>query len=262
VSDVKQPGVSLVVSSFLELGYDVRVPCQNEATVTLPVTSADGQVTTFQIAISGAGPKVFVGEDPSCRLLPPFCPERHIVAGGRFCMYWERDMSFDVVDRESAHRWIDLLLDFLRSQRRAAYLRRWPTDDTWAHGEGAAVAQRDAERISVDLKGEWAAWVLQRQLIVERNAGGIFSVFRAECFLYSVWVVPNRRTRLGGPILGLCEASSRGRRLSRKRSRGRILYRLADSLYRWRTAEAAFWTVHAGMPCCGSIDTCRLRKTA
>jgi hypothetical protein len=261
VTDVLQPGVALAVSGFQELGHDVQQPSQKEAVVAVAVTSADGQVTTFQILLSGIGSRVFAAEDPKFRFLPSFCPERHIVADGRFCMYWEGEMSFDVVDRETAHRWIDLLLDFLRSQRRAAYLRRWPTDETWAHGEGAAIAQRDAERLTLELKGDWPGWLFQRQLIAERNADGIFGVFRAGSFLYSVWVVPHRRARSGRPIFGLCEATSRGRRLSRKGRRARILYCLADSLYRWRTAEESFWAAHAGMPCCGSMDTCRLRNS-
>lgn len=227
--------------------------------VALPVPHADGQTITYAINVSGHGNSLMAAEDESNHLLPRFCPDRHIEGDGAFCMYWEEEERFEVEDEETASRWLEILVSFLRNQLRAANLRRWPTSD-WSHGEPAAKAQKHAEQAAGVLSEEWREMVVSRRLNIERERSGVFRVRLDDAFLYSTWLVPRRRNGLRSHALRVCEATSKTRRIVSKQKRALNLHQLAIALWAWHRAEERFWNAVATRPCCGTMETCGLRK--
>src|SRR5262245_42531746 len=82
---------------------------QYELALTLP--SSDTVVYSLEVANFGYG-KVTAKEKPRKRL-PGCCPERHINAGGTFCLNWEAGDPLEIVDSLSARQWWSLLTAFL-----------------------------------------------------------------------------------------------------------------------------------------------------
>lgn len=259
VTELPQTGLDHLTAVLEEAGYDAQRLAPDEVVTVLPVKHADSLTITYRLIVTGSGSGLVVAEEPESCLLPRFCPERHIVGRGQFCMYWERERRFDVIDRASARQWLGVLLEFLRAQRRAAYLRRWPSEEAWAHGETAANAQRQAEKIGTALQGLWPEWITGRRLEARREADGTYRVFLDGHCIYSAWVAPNRRTKGGTRFVGACEMTSKGRRLCKKQNRARMLVELAFALWKWGHAEAFFWKVFSDLACCGTMDTCALK---
>lgn len=257
--EAPQFGLDHLAALLSDLGHSVERRAPHELLVVIPVVHVDSAVISYRVSVTGIGSRLIAAEDADGCKLPRFCPERHIVGSGQFCMYWERDQQFEVTDQGSAEHWLGVLTDFLRSQRRAANLRKWPTDQAWAHGPEAATAQRDAEKAGAALQGPWVDLVLGRRLEVERRADGSLSVSHREKFLYSAWLAPRRRTRHGARVVAACEATGRGRTICKKPSRTQLLFNLALALWAWKRAEAAFWRAVGSRICCGTMDNCGLK---
>jgi hypothetical protein len=73
--------------------------------LTLDVPHADGVRLQYRVLVRANGPYLCAQEDPLARRLPEFCPERHIVADGSFCMYWagDRDQEARLIVRTIGH---------------------------------------------------------------------------------------------------------------------------------------------------------------
>ena len=177
-------------------------------------------------------------------------------------MYWGRDRQFDVYDSASARKWLGVLIEFLRAQRRAAYMRRWPSAEAWAHGEAAAQAQRQAERAGAALLGEWAQWIADRNLVVRRDTLGVYRVSASGVPLFSAWANPDHRRSKGKRGVGAFEPTAKRRRSCTKSGRAALLLNLARGLWDWKSAEQMFWSLYRDQPCCGTMDTCGLRKAS
>ena len=227
--------------------------------MTLPVPHADGQTITYTINVTGHGNSLMAAEDESNHSLPRFCPDRHIEGDGAFCMYWNEEQRFGVTDEDTALRWLEILLSFLRSQRRAANLGHWPTSD-WSHGDAAARAQKRAEQAASVLSEGWREMVVGRRMNIERDRSGVYRVSVDDTFLYSTWLVPKRRHGRLRQAVRVCEATSNTRRIVSKHGRALHLRALAVALWAWRRTEERFWNDVAAMPCCGTMKTCGLRK--
>ncbi len=243
-------------------GYSARRAADGTINAVLPVQHADGKTITYEIDIMGSGRRLTAAENPSASLLPRFCPERHIIGNGVFCMYWNRDRHFDVYDSPSARKWLGVLIEFLRAQRRAAYMRKWPSAEAWAHGEAAAQAQRQAERAGMALLGEWSQWIADRSLAVGRDALGVYRVTASGMPLFSAWANPDHRKSKGKCGVGAIEHAAKRRRGYTKSKRAALLLDLARGLWKWKSAEELFWSLYRDQPCCGTMDTCGLRMAA
>lgn len=231
-----------------------------EARFNLPIDHSDGRVLTYSLVVSGTGETLSVAEDSTAPLLPRFCPDRHIVGDGGFCLCWEQEQRFDVFDQESASVWLDVLTSFLRTQKRAAYLRRWPTAEAWAHGVPAARAQKRAEQLGASIDPGWHNWILERRMTVLRGDDGVYRVSLDNEFMYSVWRVSDRRGKGGKQNPRSVEMIKDKRHVTPSLKRARRLLELAEALWQWQYAEERFWKSVADEPCCGTMDTCGLRK--
>jgi hypothetical protein len=225
--------------------------------LTLDVPHVDGVRMLYRIVVSADGPHLSAHEESTSRCLPEFCPERHIVDDGFFCMYWSGELTFTVTDSDSAARWLNLLLNFLRLQRRAAKRRRWPNQETWAHGR-AAVHQQRAELTADKLGPELRIAVDARELSTSSEAGGALRVLQGNQPLFSVWRSPNRRDRCGHRLACAAEFGAHKRKITHG-ARAELLEELALALLQWEADENKFWLHHQGRVCCGTIDNCPLR---
>jgi hypothetical protein len=228
----------------------------------LDVPHADGVRLQYRILVSANGPYLCAQEDPLAKRLPEFCPERHIVADGSFCMYWAGEQSFAVTDAVSAGNWLSLLLNFLRLQRRAAKQRSWPNRETWAHGTNAARQQLRAERAAEKLGPKWKAAVAARDLKTSGEVGGPLRVTMGGLPLFSVWKSPNRFDRSGHRLTCACEFGSGNKRKTSHGGRAKLLEEMAQALVMWEEDEKRFWACHQDSVCCGTIDNCPLQKNS
>jgi len=243
-------------------GFDVEGHGGDGLLLTLDVPHVDGIRLQYRVVVSADGPYLCALEDPLSRRLPEFCPERHIVADGSFCMYWPGEQSFAVTDPVSAGNWLNLLLNFLRLQRRAAKQRRWPNHETWAHGSAAARQQLRAERAAEKLGLELKAAIEARDLKASHDFGGTLRVLIGDRPLFSVWKSPNRFDRSGHRLTCACEFGSGGKRNSSHGQRAKLLEEMAQALVMWEADEKRFWVCHQDKVCCGTIDNCPLQKNS
>jgi hypothetical protein len=93
--------------------------------------------------------EVEVLEAPDARLLPTFCPQRHINSGGLFCVGLRAGKG--ISDSASARQWWSQLASFLACQDTAHETRHWPQYAQLSHGEDAAEAELEAETLAAEL---------------------------------------------------------------------------------------------------------------
>ena len=262
MSSDSQSSIDYLAEAAADEGFDFAAHSSDKATLSLPVVHATGKVVVYSIDLAARGSAVQAAESEAAHLLPRFCPERHIVGNGGFCIYWEAEQQFPVTDRASAKRWISVLVNFLRYQERAAYLRRWPNNEAWAHGDGAARAQRRAERLAVKLGAPWSEWLTDRELKANREICGVYRIERAGAFLFVTWRSPDRGRRRNGKGLAVFERTPDGKKRCTSPVRAFTLNCFAMALSDWQRAEDAFWNFYRDNPCCGTMDTCRLGRAA
>jgi hypothetical protein len=230
--------------------------------LTLDVPHADGVRLQYRVRVSANGPYLSVEEDPQDRKLPEFCPQRHIVEGGSFCMYWAGELSFAVTDEISAGNWLSLLMNFLRLQRRAAKQRSWPNRQTWAHGVAAARQQLRAEHAAEQLGPELKAAIESRALKASGGLGGTIRVTMDDRPLFTVWKSPNRFDSSGHRLTCACEFGSRNKRKATHGRRAKLLEEMARALLLWEDDENRFWACYQDKVCCETIDNCPLQKNS
>src|ERR1035437_1220700 len=192
MTEVQSEALTHLVECAASRGIGAEAYETDKLLLSLDVPHVDGVSLRYCIVVRANGQYLSANEEPVSRRLPRFCPERHIVGDGFFCMYWSGELSFAVTDSDSAARWLNLLFNFLRLQRRAAMQRRWPNRETWAHGRAASHQQR-AELTADKLGPELRAALNARQLKAYSEAGGAMRVLKEPLPLFSVWRSPNRR---------------------------------------------------------------------
>jgi hypothetical protein len=241
-------------------GYAVEQRNSTELLLQMTVVDADGRGTAYRLLVICDGTRLVVREDPASHVLPVFCPDRHIIDDGNFCMYWEEDRSFDVVDESSAVVWLEILEKFLRLQQRASYLGHWPSREVWAHGVSAARHQQRAEAVAAKLDLAWPSLVLEREMRAVLEPGDCIRVYMGPDQLFSTWSSPNRFTaERKHRVFAVAAAGKHSRRPASKR-RAKLLRELAWDLLNWSFAEKRYWDIQKDRDCCGTMDTCELRK--
>ncbi len=111
------------------------------------IDRADDRAVSFALEIVEIRGTVVVRES-STRLLPAYCPERHINAGGGFCLGFDEPF-LRPTSAERGREWWMRVRGYLEHQLDAALLRRWPGGVEWKHG-AAAEWQKRLERACAD----------------------------------------------------------------------------------------------------------------
>ncbi|MGQ0801271.1 MAG: E2 domain-containing protein [Pseudomarimonas sp.] len=243
--------------------YDATVETRqsNAAWFRVAVRSADGRVTEFRIEARAYGAQVVASEEEP-RLLPKTCPERHINAGGSFCLSWQPDVDLAVGDLETAGRWWTQLIVFLRLQLRAGRRKVWPGPE-WAHGE-AAKYQRSAELAAAHLglsealsRGDLELRTLERR---SKRGECIRLLMNRGVEICSYWGAPLRVINQHRACICPRGDIRRHRRLRNCCTHANDALLLANSLILWRKHEDDFWATLEEQPCCGTMKKCRLKK--
>lgn len=224
--------------------------------VVVRLRRADDAVVPYTLSISAKGNSVKARELSPDRL-PSSCPDRHINGDGTFCTHWDQGEPLRVIDSKSAARWWDQLLGFLKLQERARNLRRWPSNNTWAHGD-AAIYQWHAERCAEALGLLIANSLRDRTLIVKKhrgNGGRFRSLHAGPKRIYSVWWAERRVATLRQ----LCFCGS-GFTLISCGDHAQRAYELVAALQLWEQEERRFWQELKGAPCCGTLEDCPLAE--
>lgn len=249
-----------LAAGAVQRGYGVEERSSSELLLQIEIADMGGRRTAYRLQLTCNGNRLNVREEPGHRLLPVFCPDRHIIDDGYFCMYWEEDRSFAVVDDSSASIWLCILEKFLRLQQRAGYLRRWPSREVWAHGVSAARHQQQAEAVAAKLDSNWPSLVLERDMRAVLEPGDAIRVYAGPDQLFSTWKSPNRfTTDRKHRVFAMEFVGKHSRQLVSKR-RAKLLRELAWNLLNWNFAEERYWDAQKDRECCGTMDTCQLRK--
>ena len=257
-----QDPLVFLARAAIDFGGTVTQESVGDVSMVLPIEYVDGQVDTYRLWLTATGTKVSAREITP-QHLPAFCPERHINPDGSFCLSYAPADLLGVVDAESATAWMQTLWQFLVLQRRAKRLRRWPSNNVWAHGR-AALHQMAAENAAMQL-GPKLVSALQRntlEVVPRKSVGrGVLDVYVDRRHVFSVWsgrdkfVNANRR----------CFCGARGlKRPLKVRScsdHGQQAVLLARALHAWKQEEQQFWREMKGRPCCGKCDACPLSTT-
>lgn len=212
-----------------------------------------GKVIAYELTIDASTREPSVREQTP-RHLPTFCPNRHINAGGAFCMDFPDVDALRVEDASSAAEWWARLWKFLSLQVTAATLRRWPNKHQWAHGSAAHHQHRSelcARALGPEIAGALAVDRLQAVRCPSRP--NFVTLLCGGKRVYSVWRKPVRVTTLRQA----CPCGS-GLTLRRCSDHALRAAELVDQLQAWQRAEDAFWKAAAGRRCCGTLDQCPL----
>lgn len=111
------------------------------------IDRADDRAVSFSLVVADVRGSVVVRESAP-RLLPAYCPERHINAGGGFCLGFDEPFLRPTSAARGREWWLRVR-GYLEQQLDAALLRRWPGGVEWKHG-AAAEWQKRLERECAD----------------------------------------------------------------------------------------------------------------
>lgn len=260
MDDKSQVALALVASCAERQGFTVEQR-EQELLLAIPMMLNDDERVLFHIQVSSEEGILSAKEAPALpRQLPAFCPERHIVGDGSFCLNLEAVDPLKVEDPASAQRWLDTLTAYLRIQLRVRNRRKWP-GSSWAHGLAAAFqwrAQQAATALSPDFVDDLAA----KRLRIERQPGEggngtLLHLYRDGQLAYVVWGASGRVARFRQEGVG----KSRRMRPQQLRSDGhaKLISLLAAALWKWKEEEACFWESYRDRECCGTMEDCPLR---
>jgi len=179
------------------------------------------------------------------RLLPTFCPDRHINSNGTFCLGLRAGHL--VENTRTASEWWGKLLVFLNYQETAHETRTWPDYAQLSHGEEAAEIQLDAEDLARDLgvHEEYAD-------AVRGNENAIATLAR-RVDLKTMHLRNGRAACVCGRI------DKRGRPFLRRQCWKAGVKCLPVLERRRLEAVSSFWATFGDTPCCGTMDGCLLR---
>jgi hypothetical protein len=256
--------LELIISASREFQARVEHASETEALFDLALLLSDGRTVPYKIVVSVRGLNVSAKESVPQRL-PAFCPELHINGDGSFCLYWAGYKSMEVVDLGIAVEWWGLLWKYLTLQERAKKLRKWPNTAEWAHGK-AVTHQYMAIKASEGLGEKFSKALDESRLSVTWHRGSCFSQGPTLRLLldgvpqYSVWTeinrVVNRKQRCFCGVSGL----RRPKRLRTCGSHSLHAANLALALHRWAEEDKLFWKNISILTCCGTCDSCPLKK--
>ncbi|MBS0234246.1 MAG: hypothetical protein JSR99_12270 [Proteobacteria bacterium] len=210
----------------------------------IPDGAAKGISLDLAISVGTGG--VGVGESGT-KVLPKFCPDRHINSDGTFCLGYPAPQ---VSTTDEAVVWWGLLKDYIELQRVASRTGRWPPKRWLSHGDAGGSfhikALETAKRLGIEedyyrnLQGE-AVWFTDPWLRLDRTKTRLVNG-RSPCPM-------GCRDRRGYPIL---------RRNCLHKDDVVTLVR-SEALR--RKGEAAFWAKmrSEGVKCCGTMKTCPLK---
>lgn len=171
--------------------------------------------------------------------LPLFCPERHIVRNGYFCLGLDPSSPQNL---EQAAAWWLSLLRYLELQMNADAAGTWPEKHAWRHGIA------------------WAWQETLEVLIRQADPGFIESLEAGRIRLLDDDRLPTFWVRNGDLEGRVPKPLQRGRR-DRQRHRN-LMFKIGLVLVEMTKAEGQFWDLQkaSGSVCCRTMTNCPLGR--
>ncbi|MFX1679890.1 hypothetical protein PV762_11675 [Mitsuaria sp. CC2] len=253
--------LDLVARAAMRLGAQASAQTDDSFLLHLEVLHSDGSRDRYQLRVQARGTHITAREETPA-LLPSFCPERHINPDGTFCLYFPEAQALDVTDEDSATAWAETLWTFLRLQRRAERLGRWPNNHTWAHGDAARYQLR-ATIAAASFGSPTQNRVAQGHLSVQHlrvKQRDVFRVMDGAVHLFSVWGQGPRLIGKRKPCWCGSKESKKAKRIGRCADHASQAAQMAIAIHRWAREEEDFWRRVGDKACCGRCSECRLQK--
>jgi hypothetical protein len=212
--------------------------------IATPLRAGGEASRPYNLTVEAAGDLIFVREEIPGRLLPKWCPERHINQDKSFCLGLRAGEK--IKDLTQAFRWWRKLELFLDCQETAHNTGRWPVYAQLSHGSAGAV-EIEAEQLA-------------------RSLGLLDDYQRGVQFGLGIIAIAVSHTKSGKAQRNkkapcLCGYhGKRGKRLLRKDcGMAQSEKCLVTHELRRQRAETAFWKTFPGETCCQSMEKCPLR---
>jgi hypothetical protein len=216
----------------------------NEVNVDALAVRASGNLSRlYTLAVAFDGREVLARERAGAKLLPDFCPERHVNEGGTFCL--GLNAGWGISDTTAGAWWVKLK-SFLLCQDTASETGIWPDYAQMSHGDAGEIEAK-AEQIaqSIGRLGDF-------HRAVRSDDGPI-----AACL---------DKVRTTGQLRNGRSACLCGRKDGKGRS---ILRRECHKLgcpieleFARRRETRRFWDAARGRPCCRTMKDCPLDDRA
>lgn len=216
----------------------------NEINVDALAVRASGNLSRlYALKVAFDGREVLARERVGVKLLPDYCPERHVNAGGTFCLGLNAGRG---ISDATAPAWWVKLKSFLLCQDTASETGIWPDYAQMSHGDAGEIEAK-AEQIaqSIGRLGDF-------HRAVRSDDGPI-----AACL---------DKVRTTGQLRNGRSACLCGRKDAKRRS---ILRRECHKLgcpieleFARRRETRRFWDAARGQPCCRSMKNCPLDDRA
>jgi hypothetical protein len=249
------PALDLLLAVASDVDAEVLQTSANEAIARASPHVHGGGRDWFQLALSEAGGRIFVREDPTAGRLPAACPMRHLVLGGFFCLGWRQEDPSEVRDAAGAAEWWGAVIHFLGHQAYAEATRRWPVGQERAHGEAAAAHEARAEEFAARFGPSLLHDLRRRRLGLRRVARGT----RLERDGRRIFAVRDGASSVVN-LRAACPCEGEGQRRRVLRACGdhaASAHGLVLSLKAREEAEADFYDWFAERTeCCGTMDGC------
>jgi hypothetical protein len=233
------------IQSLIEVAPD-WVECTrvhaNQIALDAVATRSSGRLTRlYELTAVYEGHAVSVSERDT-KLLPAFCPDRHINADGSFCLGLRAGQT---ISNSTAHIWWEKLKVFLLCQETSHETGQWPPDAQLSHGEAGEIEEQ-AEKIarSIGMLGDYQNAVRFDTGLI---AAGLAKVNRS-----------TGQLRNGRGVCLCGRVDGKGKSLLR-RDCHKIGCPVELEFVR-RLATDNFWKSFEGRVCCGSMQGCPLKR--
>jgi hypothetical protein len=216
-----------------------------EAEVDVVATRRSGAFTrVFELTVVETAGEIAVSERPVGKMLPAFCPDRHINPGGTFCLGLR---AGEGISNRTAPAWWVKLHAFILWQETAAETGLWPSEAQLSHGDGGE-AELAAE-IAADQLGLLPAYREAVAFGTGLIASGVAKINK------STGLLRNGRSAC------ICGRSDRHRRVLLRRECHRSGLGCPIVLeHRRRIKVDEYWRELHGQACCGTMHECPLKK--
>jgi hypothetical protein len=217
----------------------------------------------FHLIVSQDRDNLVVGENRAISWrLPNFCAERHINEGATLCLFWQDgEDAIEVIDHDSAVRWLSAVVNHLGRQWIAEKRRKW-VGPSRPHGD-AARHEAEAEKAAALFGQSMLADFRLGRICIKPSAveghisGAPVRLIRNGRRIFSKRVGHQSVANLRGPCP--CESGRRPRTLRSCSNHADAAAALIDSLIALAAAERDFLGSCARQfGCCHTIDDCPL----
>lgn len=241
-----------------EKGIPFSVDSNNFILFNIRVIDLTGNFENFKLEAS-PDDKVLQIREVNKRF-PRFCPNRHINAGGYFCLGLEQDLKLMTIAV-----FYQCIKEFLKIQLQVEKLKQWPYDQPeWSHGDAAVYQKIVEDKLkTINLK-QLGFRVSDLTLVAKNNKthrySPYFHIYHLNQLIFTVLNNKPHNKRQS------CICSPHGRHKHKTLGQcdkqcAKVIYDIIINEQARIEAENNFWKTMKSckIQCCGSMDKCELK---